>query len=83
MEDTAKADGSIWNSSFRQKLSEEEKIDDWNFVLERIKDEKLRPAELISHRLVPAEFEKGLHIMRDKSEDYCKVIIAMNGKGWF
>ena len=73
----------IWNSSFRQKLNEEEKIDDWNFVLERIKDEKLRPAELISHRLVPAEFEKGLHIMRDKSEDYCKVIIAMNGKGWF
>jgi L-iditol 2-dehydrogenase len=65
----------IWNSLFRQEPYEDEKIDDWNYALKRIKEDKIRPTELISHRFDLCDLEKGLHIMRDKTEDYCKVII--------
>jgi len=65
----------IWNSSFRQEPYEDEKIDDWNYALKRIKEDKIRPTELISHRFDLCDLEKGLHIMRDKTEDYCKVMI--------
>ena len=64
----------IWNSVFRQNPPENEP-DDWNRVLEKITEGKIRPAELISHRFALEDLEKGLLIMRDKSEDYCKVMI--------
>ena len=47
-----------------------------NRVLEKITEGKIRPAELISHRFALEDFEKGLLIMRDKSEDYCKVMLT-------
>ncbi|MCR5595691.1 MAG: galactitol-1-phosphate 5-dehydrogenase [Lachnospiraceae bacterium] len=60
-----------WNSSF---YSED---DDWHYVLERLKAHKVSPKKLISHRFAPEELDKGLMIMRDKSEDYCKVMTVI------
>lgn len=58
-----------WNSSFTG--SEQ---DDWHYVLERLQKESISPEEFISHRLPLAELEKGFCIMRDKTEDYVKIM---------
>lgn len=58
-----------WNSSFTN--SED---DDWHYVLERLESQRIQPSELISHHLALEELEQGLHIMRDKTEDYIKII---------
>ncbi len=59
-----------WNSSFTGKHD-----DDWHDVLGLLKEKKIAPARLISHRLPFAELEQGLHIMRNKSEDYIKIMV--------
>jgi len=71
----------IWNSSFRQEAYEDERIDDWNYVINRIKEGKIRPADLISHRFVLRDLEKGLHIMRDKTECYSRTGLSGNKEG--
>jgi len=48
--------------------------DDWRYVLERLAAGRIAPAEFITHRFSLEELEKGFHIMRDKSEDYVKVM---------
>ena len=58
-----------WNSSFTH-----EEDDDWNYVLKLLAQRAVSPADLISHRLTLDELESGLHIMRDKTEDYIKVM---------
>lgn len=58
-----------WNSSFTG-----EEGDDWHYVLKRLEEKRIMPAELISHRFSLEELEKGFHIMRDKTEDYVKVM---------
>ncbi len=65
-----------WNSSFRNHFSSDPtgEIDDWEYVLERLQRRSIAPAELISHRLSLEELETGLHIMRDKTEDYVKIM---------
>ena len=65
----------IWNSAFRQEPIEGERLDDWNYVLNRIKENRIRPSGLITHRLPLSDLETGLLIMRDKTQDYCKVMI--------
>lgn len=62
-----------WNSSFTH-----DKNDDWHYVLRKLADKKINPAEFISHRFSMEEFENGFMIMRDKSEDYGKIL--MGGK---
>ena len=61
-----------WNSSFSHKAS-----DDWHYALERLSRKDLMPSRLISHRFSLEEMEKGLHIMRDKSEDYVKIMAVI------
>lgn len=61
-----------WNSSFSHKAS-----DDWHYALERLSRKDLTPERLISHRFSLEELEKGLHIMRDKSEDYVKIMAVI------
>ena len=62
-----------WNSSFTG-----EKQDDWYYVLERLEKKLVNPVDLISHRFSLAKLEKGFHIMRDKSEDYVKILGLIN-----
>ena len=59
-----------WNSSFRTGG------DDWSYVIDRLKSGYIHPAELITHKLQPGELESGLVVMRDKTGDYCKVMIS-------
>ncbi|MBD5452420.1 MAG: galactitol-1-phosphate 5-dehydrogenase [Lachnospiraceae bacterium] len=59
-----------WNSSFVH-----EKDDDWHYVIERLTQKRISPKELISHELKLCEAESGFLIMRDKREDYIKVMI--------
>lgn len=58
-----------WNSSFTRGPE-----DDWHYALERLFGERAAVERLISHRLPMEELEKGFHIMRDKSEDYVKIM---------
>ncbi len=60
-----------WNSSFTHKPD-----DDWRYVIERLEQKKIEPAGLITHRLTIEEMEKGFHIMRDKTEDYVKIMMC-------
>lgn len=50
--------------------------DDWHYVLDRLADGRLHPERIISHRFPLSGLEQGLHIMRDKSEDYGKCMIT-------
>ena len=59
-----------WNSSYNKSRE-----DDWHYVLDRIADGRIEPGRMISHRLPLEGFEEGLLIMRDKKEDYGKIIV--------
>ena len=54
-------------------------MDDWHYVLDRLKAGSIRPAELITHSLKLEELEQGFTVMRDKTEDYCKVMATLYG----
>lgn len=58
-----------WNSSFTHQAH-----DDWHYALERLEKKRVEPDFLITHRFPLAELESGLHIMRDKTEEYGKII---------
>jgi L-iditol 2-dehydrogenase len=58
-----------WNSSFTH--NEE---DDWHYVLNRLENGKIAPEKLITHRFGIHDINKGFELMRDKSEDYIKVM---------
>lgn len=59
-----------WNSSFTHNTH-----DDWHYVLKRLEQKRIIPLNLISHRLPFDKLEQGLSIMRDKIEDYVKIMI--------
>ena len=58
-----------WNSSFTQ-----DEGDDWHYVLQRLGQKQVKPAELISHVFPRRELIQGTRIMRDKTEDYIKIM---------
>lgn len=58
-----------WNSSFIH-----DENDDWHYVLNKLADGTIRPDKLISHRYSLNELECGMHIMRDKSEEFIKIM---------
>ena len=60
-----------WNSSFTNNTD-----DDWHFVLNKLSEKKISPSCFISHKLSMPELEKGLLLMRDKTEDYIKVMMV-------
>lgn len=61
-----------WNSSYTAMEG-----DDWHYVLKLLEAGKIHPADLISHRLAPEQLDQGFHIMRDKSEDYVKIMCIL------
>ena len=65
-----------WNSTYYGREDEDASADDWNYVLDRIRDGRIHPEQMISHRLSMEELEKGLLIMRDKTEPYTKIMIS-------
>ena len=48
--------------------------DDWRYVLKLLEEKRIAPAKLITHKYPLKELEKGFLVMRDKSEDYVKVM---------
>lgn len=58
-----------WNSSFTHSPE-----DDWHYVLDRLADGRIAPAQMITHRMPLEELDRGLVIMRDKKEEYGKVM---------
>lgn len=69
-----------WNSSFLG--SDDEAFgDDWHYVLQKLSEGHIRPERLITHRLNLGELEKGLLIMRDKTEDYVKIMVELQSGG--
>lgn len=64
-----------WNSSFTHEAS-----DDWHYVMDRLEKGRICPEKLISHRLPLERLEEGFWIMRDKTEDYVKVMGEIKGQ---
>lgn len=62
-----------WNSSYTQ-----DKEDDWHYVLERLAQKKINPSQFISHRYTLEDIVKGFEIMRDKTEDYIKMMAVLD-----
>lgn len=58
-----------WNSSFTGEMT-----DDWHTTVSLLKEKKIAPAQFISHRYKLEELDRGFKIMRDKSEDYIKIM---------
>lgn len=58
-----------WNSSFTHEES-----DDWHYVLKRLAEKRIDPEMLITHRFPFGELQQGLLLMRDKREEYVKVM---------
>lgn len=58
-----------WNSSFCH-----DKTDDWHYVLERLMEKQVHPSMFISHEYALEDLKQGLHIMKDKTEDYIKIM---------
>ncbi len=58
-----------WNSSFTRRPD-----DDWNYVLDRLARRRISPLDLITHRFSMENLSDGLEIMRDKTEDYVKIM---------
>lgn len=61
-----------WNSSFTRNAE-----DDWHYVLERLKERRIMPEALISHRIAGDQLSEGLELMRDKREEYGKIMGLM------
>ena len=59
-----------WNSSYTGETT-----DDWHYVLKMLEEKKIAPADFISHRFPMENLEQGFRIMRDKMEDYIKIMI--------
>lgn len=60
-----------WNSSF---LGNESTDDDWHYVLSRLQKGGMDPEKLITQRFSLKDIHKGFELMRDKTEDYIKVM---------
>jgi len=58
-----------WNSSFTHQ-----KDDDWHYVLDRLANGKIFPEKFITQAADFNNLETGLHIIRDKREEYIKVM---------
>ena len=64
-----------WNSSYMidgfKSLTDE---DDWQYAVNRLSEGRINPEALITHRYKMDELLQGFYLMRDKSEEYIKVM---------
>lgn len=61
-----------WNSSFTHSPE-----DDWHYVLDRLGDGRIAPARMITHRMPLEDLDRGLAVMKEKKEEYGKVMLVM------
>lgn len=61
----------VWNSSFSH--SEQ---DDWHYVLKRLSEGKIHPERYITQKFPLEQLGEGLRIMKDKTQEYVKVMIT-------
>lgn len=61
-----------WNSSFTNSEK-----DDWHYVLDALRDGRINPEILITHKYDIENLYQGFEIMRDKNEDYIKVMMSI------
>lgn len=76
-----------WNSSYhgtfgvksaiRRTAVSSQADDDWQYVLKRLADGKVHPEQMITHRYDFDEFHRGFELMRDKTEEYLKIMMAL------
>lgn len=59
-----------WNSSFTHNAT-----DDWNQIVNLLNEKRIDPEILITHKLPFEELMYGLEIMKNKSEDFVKIMI--------
>lgn len=59
-----------WNSSFTHSME-----DDWHYVMERLQNHRIRPEEQVTHRFPLKRLSDGLILMRNKTEEFGKVMI--------
>lgn len=64
-----------WNSSYYGAGAADCDMDDWHYVMQCLNSKTIMPSEFITHRYEIGELEAGFHIMRDKTEDYVKVMM--------
>ena len=70
-----------WNSSFvfdddgMEDVAGETNGSDWKYVRGMMGDGLIHPEKLITHRLPFSDLERGLCMMRDKTEPYIKVMV--------
>ena len=62
-----------WNSSFTHDAN-----DDWHYVLSRLQQGAVKPEQLITHRFELQGIAEGFEIMRDKKEEYVKVMQVLD-----
>ncbi len=62
-----------WNSSFTRSSA-----DDWHYVLDRLEKGRIAPAQMVTHRIPLEELDRGLMVMRDKKEEYGKVMTTLS-----
>lgn len=67
-----------WNSSFLGQIDGED--DDWHYVLDRLEKGSIHPEDLITHRYSLSDITRGFELMRDKTEDYIKVMFTRKGE---
>ena len=65
-----------WNSTFQQQGNDDLVADDWHYVVKRLESGKIKPESLITHRMSLKELDKGFVIMRDKVQEYCKIMMV-------
>ena len=58
-----------WNSSYRHSPD-----DDWNMIIRALDEGRIAPERFITHLLSFEDLGRGFEIMRDKTEDYIKVM---------
>ncbi len=63
-----------WNSSF---LGTDVKEDDWHYVIDRLGSGRIEAEKLITQRYPLEDLRKGFELMRDKTEDYVKVMCTL------
>lgn len=74
-----------WNSSFTggnldadasDIIGTDVVFDDWRYVINRLSLNKINPEKFITHRLRPDELNKGFEIMKNKTDNFVKIMMV-------